>query len=850
MMQTHDRIEKAIAAGKRNAEVMELMHNWCAHARAKRMGGVGMVEQMTNLPISHFSMECDHAPMGGMSCWDFGESALDFYDRNCATCTTRQPVGLPNLSKLVAERNEARRIADARAQVERSNVKRALEQRSQARAELRTDLDAVNQAQIDDLDSFDRNHDEVDRGRLVEAAKMAPERFDPRLIDLIFNQSVETTSIALLALDVGAAVVPNERRLLLLAQRLFRNGLGDETASQILITNLTNMNDGEVADLVPSAAELANPDRREFFDGGEPRRDSRLLLAMWREKPKAVRRGIDQLLDRKTAVTSQLVGRTIRLIIEHDPSAAMSFVRVAASSFVRAKQILNDLGEYESLGDMADALDLMLDLEPQVLDTILQELSVGAKIEAKRNIANIYGMAWRSHFHRDEEKEHSEARLRLGLDRLTWLPSQVFDLEVLSTVADAFRYPPDEVWPLVEEYGDKLIGAALLMDEQIATAEARQSEEASFYEHRERQNLHSAAYNVAENFLKAAAIASKSGAAKTRFIQTVQAIPEDRELLRGIALRAAMKMASDVAGLKAVLPMLYSGLVGASALGRAEAALALSEIPAYGRQNLPPLVYESFCVLLLDQFIIVHKYAVRTLRQISLPDDLKPRVAYALFHLVSAYSDSGEDDNFLVDCIDKLARFAEHFPNPDKVREFCCHATLKAKPLFVRSKSRSLRYSLRASDDFALVVAHILPEYGDNLNGRDDEAQLIRAISPDSVRKYKDRLNEMAKALADGEMWLSTLIADVLYRAGAESEAAGLLTHMAETFEATAKDKASALFVGFPLLAYRMEDALVESDDQQWTELANEWEAKVTEQKALQEDRRARDSRSRFPFPR
>ena len=280
-MPNDNRINDAIAAGERNAEAMKLMHNWCAHARAKRMGGVGMIEQMTGLPISHFSMECDHTPTDGMAAWDFGEAALDFHDRNCVACTVRQPVAIPNLSKLVAARDEARRKAGARARADRMEAELALNQRSQARFALRSDLDAVNQALIDDLDSFDRDHKEVDRQRLVEAARMAPERLDKRLTDLIFEQSAKSTSLAPLALDVGIAVAPNERRLMLLAQRLFRNGLAEESAPQVIIANLAGIAEDDVVALVPEAARLASPDHRDSWHGGEARTDSSLLLAMW-----------------------------------------------------------------------------------------------------------------------------------------------------------------------------------------------------------------------------------------------------------------------------------------------------------------------------------------------------------------------------------------------------------------------------------------------------------------------------------------------------------------------------------------------------------------------------------------
>ena len=215
-------------------------------------------------------------------------------------------------------------------------------------------------------------------------------------------------------------------------------------------------------------------------------------------------------------------------------------------------------------------------------------------------------------------------------------------------------------------------------------------------------------------------------------------------------------------------------------------------------------------MLLLDQFVAVHKSAVRTLGRISLPKDLKPRAAFALFNLVSAYSDSDKDDDFLVDCIDELARLVDHLPNPDKIREFLCQVTLKAQPLYVRSDVRSLLHSLKKSDDFP-SVAHVLPQYADNMNQHDVEGDLVRAMTPAGILKHRDRLVEVEE-MTEPSMWLATLIADALYRAGARDEASSLLEHMGKAFGSTVKDQSRALFVGFPLLAYKMEQALAAGD--------------------------------------
>ena len=52
------------------------------------------------------SLECPHARAGGMSAFKLADTALDFHDRNCVDCKFRKPMGFPNLSELLAERDK------------------------------------------------------------------------------------------------------------------------------------------------------------------------------------------------------------------------------------------------------------------------------------------------------------------------------------------------------------------------------------------------------------------------------------------------------------------------------------------------------------------------------------------------------------------------------------------------------------------------------------------------------------------------------------------------------------------------------------------------------------------------
>ena len=108
------RIDEAIAIGEANKRIIGLAQNWCAHLRVEHRGGVGMVEASTGLPIGMRALTCPYARGPGFAGMDLEFVALDFYDRNCATCSERKPVGLPNLTELVGrrDRDRARREAE------------------------------------------------------------------------------------------------------------------------------------------------------------------------------------------------------------------------------------------------------------------------------------------------------------------------------------------------------------------------------------------------------------------------------------------------------------------------------------------------------------------------------------------------------------------------------------------------------------------------------------------------------------------------------------------------------------------------------------------------------------------
>ncbi len=101
-MNTDRGIQRAISIGEANKRVTELAQNWCAHLRVELRGGVGIVEQMTGLPIGMRAITCEYARARGIAGMDLEHVAIDFYERNCIGCQDRRPVRLPNLLELAS----------------------------------------------------------------------------------------------------------------------------------------------------------------------------------------------------------------------------------------------------------------------------------------------------------------------------------------------------------------------------------------------------------------------------------------------------------------------------------------------------------------------------------------------------------------------------------------------------------------------------------------------------------------------------------------------------------------------------------------------------------------------------
>ncbi len=173
-------IAQTVALGQRNAEVIELFERFCRNVRVEVLGGVGLVEQQTGLPVGMRAFRCAYASGGIAAGMNLEDLALDFYEQNCRGCADRTRSGW--LGETIATLADAKRAAqEARkeqARVEAEERRRQRDERSARRSRRGAGEPYPSVAQLERVDRLDPpegSPEAADIEWLTRTASLAPE---------------------------------------------------------------------------------------------------------------------------------------------------------------------------------------------------------------------------------------------------------------------------------------------------------------------------------------------------------------------------------------------------------------------------------------------------------------------------------------------------------------------------------------------------------------------------------------------------------------------------------------------------------------------------------------------------
>ena len=838
----------AIEAGERNRAMMELVRNWCAHVRIKKFGGTGMVEQMTGLPIGNHGLECDHATAGGMYTWDLRDAAIDFYDRNCVDCKKRKAVGIPNLSSLVKERDDLRAAEAEKAKAAQSKEDDARDARKLARSSLREGLSPLSSAIIDHIDEFDEQRDQHHRDRLCESARLAPEHFVAPVVTYIFELTERESWFIEAGLTILDHVKADPVRIARLALAPIGKTWPIDTHARVLLSRLPNIDVAQIPDALPAIVELASPfDELPFGPERTAPPKPELLQGLWATYPAAVREGLDRLLSSRRHQEVELGARGLLALHESDPTALKPFHRSMVSKFSRAEFLLDDFDEYRSaFRHLRDALVAAFEHSPDEIDALVQEYISASDRRSKDKAYKIYEAALR--YHHDEPPVPPSSRMhRIAFQRLLWAATTEESEVVLRCAQEMLRGRPYQMVEIARAEIDGLIGAVLLLDDRLRRHdETPPPKDEIFLQVLERRNRRSTITGLMESLIEWASIAAMDDPALMRKVVALfDQIPEGRNDLKGIAFGCIQHLSATVEGLKLVLPHLYYGMVGPSALVRAYAADALGDMR---RENVPPLVYEAFSPLLLDPFVVVHRAAVRALGHFQLPEELQGRASQALLNLVKYYAQKSNEDRFLVDCVSELAYELRRIGKVDsKIGRYLVSVLLNVDPLYLKSEIRSIGRALGRTEGFADLLIKLIPEVDGQDHRREDELSLLAELPDAAILSRKAAFEKLGAELAPERPWLAAYIVEALARVGAWSEARTVAEAGSSQMEPTVYNESRRIYMNFMRITAAFEEAIAEGRSGDLEALTQQWEENAKRQEEFKADVERRNSRSSFP---
>jgi hypothetical protein len=841
--------DEAIGNGERNREAMTLIRNWCANAKI-RAEAVGMLAQHTGLPIGPHSIECDFATDGTTShFYELRDGAVDFHDRNCVGCDKRKGGRLPNLTELVAARDRAQERQEAEALKGAAAAQTALAIRDAQRLELKSGLAPVAQTLVDDIGAFDRHPSRENLDRLMRSAEMAPEHFSAPLVEYILGVCETGTWLDEPGLRMLVAVKADPVRLAAVAARVLAGGHNDALAASVLTPLVTHLDAEQAHSATPGAMNLANPDRRFSLGRSESASDPTLLHALYEHHPASVDGAVERLLGTRRVHGAELAGRGLVALLTEHPAVATRHARSLIATYVRAHLLLDDHDEFNnSLNAVAVATVGAFDADPNGVDKLLQEYAEGASEQARARVHELYGRALRPR--RDGVLPVGSERVRIAFRRLLWATTGAFNRELMQTAISTFRDGNRHLEDVAKLEIDALLGAPFLLADRLDALEATPLDPANPLAAMERVSHRSAIRAVMKGMLDLAARAGSTDASLLpRLSAFLEAIPDDRNELRAVAIKQFARLAGDVAGLQFYLPHLYRAMVGPSSVERAGAASAVGELRQNALENVPLLLFEAFGLLLRDCYVIVHKAAARAFRSSVIPEQFRSDALWAIYQLVRHYRTTSGEDDFVAECVRTLAASAEEFgEQATAMRRYLIDVCMDVDPLYLRSNIRGLSHTLGTEPGFVRVVIRMLPTMIDRYNRNDEAEALVRRLGSAAIRAHEREFEALGVQLAGFEQWMTLVVIDALARSGAGDAASRVAQARIAALEDIPRNRGTRLFARMVSLAFEFEQAVASGNDPALERTVAEWTQVETAMREQREDQRERDNRSRLPF--
>jgi hypothetical protein len=772
-----DGIEKGIERGEANKEVIELAQNWCAHLRFEVFGGIGLVEEQTGLPIGSRRIVCPHASAAGMAAMDLSLVAIDFYDRNCKDCRRRLPVRLPNLIQLIGDRDRAlerqREMADSAIRAENE----ALEQRCSARTMLIVARqDGLVSGIVDLLNRFDRSPTEENASILVETAFAAETYFDNEVQGCLFELADVGGEIrtcgALRALD---RIATDKGRLCSAALRALARGEATSLAGALVAKHLDEPLDDLLDAALPALISLAGPLREEYGTYKDPNAEPAGLLAAFRLARSRVDSALRKCLLEETKWPRICACRAILILLQEDAHIGLRLF----GDLIRALTLTDDHYGMNASAEHAIQVVMvrMFESGPHEIDALLERELESANEEVRNALFSVYSMVLDT-FRRSENRHAIGDAPRVAFKRIIEALFHHPSGERLTEVIVFLRDHSEPYVDLIEEQFDTLLGAAALFaneidDSRVSPLDPTQGQTplALIEAMGRRQSLSFLLHAIAEAVGKAGR--NRPQTFGKLLVAYYESIEDRHDWLKATLTRSLGVLGSCPEGCAVVLPAFYTAMTSGSVRVRAEAATSFAKIAPDNPEDLPPLAYETFLLLLADPYVAVHQSAVRALYEFDHPPRHTSQLQLALFGFIRYYGTSMKDARFFAECVRLFFRFFYKRNVPVQTKQTIVEFMLSMEPDAAADLLGSVGHRLKEAPNLGRAILSLIGNPELDIEHIDDLFNLLRSIGlpSSSLAGLIPQLLEVTRACQEREVDIADEVIEVLGAASFWKEA-------------------------------------------------------------------------------
>lgn len=789
-----ERIQETVQHGKKNQRTARKITNWCRNARIARSGGIGIVEQMTGVPIGLMGIECDHAPAGGLHCWDLEDAAINFYLSNCESCQQRSPgtgQGIESLIEAYKKREKER--------TDYEQKQRAEEERRQAAQlskleRLRVPGDEFANQIVDLLVAIVEATGATSGTALVDLACLAPETFSTEIVEFLREQMEnQNDKLEIPALRTLLLLSIDEETKLQFAVRNASKLNVDEHATRYLKEHVQHLSRTDIAAILPNIAVLARP--ITGIPNLERKPDLEPILAIAKHHPEDTTLVLTDCLNSGNPRLLDAAFRSISVLVLSLPNVVRPLLRNVLAKLLRRNHLLPgfepDAGDdrLQVVRSMAVALFRRF---PEEADSVIQSLLEGAGEPTRSEAALVYSGVLETQWNRPTVAPG--AAEEIAFPRILWMAVDDPFHSLDNRATQFFSYVNLDLLPIAVKHADSILGAAATLSSRVPEQEsqtllaAQKSQLDELERIRRRNSIYLFQSNLIAWAFKACYQEGMNGI--RRALSFYDALPETEVEMRASVVKHLSMLMGNASTVNSVMPHLYTAMTSPEALIRASAARSLGDISHQVRRDLPDLVFEVNLVLLTDPNVYVHQEAVRSLRIYDFPEKLKNAVASSLITLIYVYQQTQDDQMFVVDLLRKYAHGClTDTQLAGKEGAFVVSSILQMDELYARNALDSLGTLLVHSSGIVPLCIKTLGVGAVDYTRRDGVLRVLERVPVKIVKLHARDIAESALKFSKTEPYITNFLFSLLAKADCWKAATDLCKQVLSRISDTRRER-------------------------------------------------------------